>query len=450
MAEPTLLTQPGDDPHQAFALKVVRRLTEKGFRAVFAGGCVRDALLGRVPKDFDVATSARPEEVLALFPRTLSVGAAFGVVVVLSPGAEPHQIEVATFRGDAGYSDGRHPDAVVFTNEVEDAKRRDFTVNGLFFDPLKNEVLDYVDGRRDLERKVIRCIGDPKLRFSEDHLRMLRAIRFATRMNFELDGHTLGAIKDSAPSILTIGAERIRDELCQMLTGPNPRRAFELLKQSRLLQHVLPEIAALEGVEQPQQFHPEGDVWTHTLLLLGQLEHAPLELALGALFHDVGKPRTFERADRIRFNGHEKVGAEMTREIMTRLKFSNAEIERVVSLVAQHMVFKDAPHMRPATLKRFLRQPHFDEHLALHKIDCLASHGGLDNHAFCSEKLREIPPASLRPAPLLTGSDLIALGLKPGPRFKEILQQVEDMQLEGALTDREAAVEWVRKTALSS
>jgi putative nucleotidyltransferase with HDIG domain len=247
-----------------------------------------------------------------------------------------------------------------------------------------------------------------------------------------------------AAAILTISAERIRDELCQTLTGPNPRRAFELLKQSRLLKHVLPEIDALEGVEQPQQFHPEGDVWTHTLLLLGQLENAPLELALGALFHDVGKPRTFERADRIRFNGHEKVGAEMTREIMTRLKFSNAEIERVVSLVAQHMVFKDTTHMRPATLKRFLRQPHFDEHLALHKIDCLASHGSLECYEFCAEKLRETPPAALHPAPLVTGADLIALGLKPGPQFKEILQQVEDRQLEGTLTSREAAVEFVK------
>ncbi len=432
------------NPQHAFALSVVQRLTAAGHRAIFAGGCVRDTLLGLTPKDYDVATAATPDQVLKLFPRTIAVGAAFGVVCVLSPGKDPIQIEVATFRGDTSYSDGRHPDAVVFTNEVEDAKRRDFTINGLFFDPLKNEVLDYVDGRRDLERKVIRCIGDPKLRFGEDHLRMLRAIRFATRMNFELDGHTLGAIKDNAAAILTISQERIRDELCQMLTGPNPRRAFELLKESRLLKHVLPEVEALAGVEQPAQFHPEGDVWTHTLMLLEQLEHAPLELALGALFHDIGKPRTFERADRIRFNGHEKVGAEMTREIMTRLKFSNAEIERVVSLVAQHMVFKDTQRMRPATLKRFLRQPHFDEHLALHKLDCMASHGSLKNYDFCSEKLQAAPPQSLHPAPLITGADLIALGLKPGPDFKAILQQVEDQQLEGGLVDRDGALAFVK------
>jgi poly(A) polymerase len=427
-----------------FAVSVVKTLTEKGYRALLAGGCVRDKLLDKLPKDYDVATSARPEQVMALFERNVPVGVSFGVVCVLGPGENPVQIEVATFRGETGYSDGRHPDTVTFTGEVEDAKRRDFTINGLFYDPLKDEVLDYVGGQDDLKRKVIRCIGDPKQRFTEDRLRMLRAVRFATTLGFEIDGHTLGAIKDCAAGITAISAERIRDELNAMLTGPNPRRALELLKQTRLLKDILPEIDALEGVQQPAQFHPEGDVWTHELLLLGQLENVPLTLALGVLFHDVGKPPTFVQADRIRFNEHEKVGAEMTREIMTRLKYSNEEIDRVVSLVAQHMVFKDTDKMRPSKLKRFIRQPHFEEHLALHRADCLASHGDLTAYEFCSAKLKEAREEELHPEPLIDGNDLIALGLKPGPEFKTILQQVEDLQLEGSLTDRDAALEFVR------
>jgi poly(A) polymerase len=432
-----------------FAVSVIRKLTENGFRAVMAGGCVRDKLRGATPKDYDVATSARPEQVMALFNRNVPVGVAFGVVCVLGPGENPIQIEVATFRGDSTYSDGRHPDSVTFTGEVEDARRRDFTINGLFYDPLKDEVLDYVGGQEDLQRKVIRCIGDPKLRFGEDRLRMLRAVRFASTLDFEIDGHTLGAIKDSAAHITDISAERIREELSSMLSGPNPRRAFELLKKTRLLKHILPEIDAMEGVAQPPQFHPEGDVWTHTLMLLGQLENVPLTLALGVLFHDVGKPPTFVKADRIRFNEHEKVGAEMTRSIMTRLKFSNEEIERVVSLVAQHMVFKDAEKMRPSKLKRFIRQPHFDEHLALHRADCMASHGDLSAYEFCSSKLKEASENELNPEPLITGSDLIGLGLTPGPEFKVILRQVEDLQLEGSLKSRDDALAFVKSNFVS-
>jgi putative nucleotidyltransferase with HDIG domain len=427
-----------------FATGVVRRLNDAGHRALFAGGCVRDMLLGKEPQDYDVATSATPEQVSALFPRSISVGAAFGVITVLSEGEDPMQVEVATFRGETTYSDGRHPDSVCFTDEVEDVKRRDFTVNGLLFDPLKQEVLDYVEGKRDLERKTIRAIGDPKRRFQEDHLRMLRAIRFATRLGFEIEGATFGAIKDNAEKILNISAERIRDELNQMLTGPNPRRAFELLKQSRLLKHILPEIDIMEGVQQPPEFHPEGDVWVHTLMLLGQLENAPLTLALGALFHDVGKPPTFVIADRIRFNEHERVGAEMTEKIMARLKYSNEEIERVCGLVKQHMVFKDTNKMRPATLKKFLRQPHFDEHLALHKLDCMASHRDLTALNFCTEELAKQPPEKLRPEPLVSGVDLIALGLKPGPEFKKILGEVEDRQLEGALSTRDEALAYIK------
>lgn len=433
------------EPLRNFAVSVIEKLAAAGFRAVFAGGCVRDMLLGTQPKDFDVATSAPPQAVMDLFPRNVPVGVAFGVVRVMGEGDNPLQIEVATFRGETTYSDGRHPDHVTFTDEVEDVKRRDFTINGLLFDPLKNEVLDYVDGRRDLERKLVRAIGDPKRRFQEDHLRMLRAIRFATRLNFELDGATFGAIKDHAEKILAISSERIRDELNQMLAGPDPRRAFEFLKSSRLLKHILPEIDCMEGVQQPPQFHPEGDVWTHTLMLLGQLENAPLTLALGALFHDVGKPPTFQLSDRIRFNEHERVGADMTERIMQRLKYSNDEIERVTSLVRQHMVFKDTDKMRPAKLKRFLRQPHFDEHLALHKIDCLSSHKDLSAHDFCVAELARQPQEKLRPEPLVTGADLIALGLKPGPHFKTILTDIEDRQLEGTLTDKESALKFVRE-----
>ena len=433
-----------NEPLRDFAVTVVRTLTAAGFRAVFSGGCVRDSLLGTPPKDFDVATSAPPQAVMDLFPRNVPVGVAFGVVRVMSSGDSPLQIEVATFRGETTYSDGRHPDTVTFTDEVEDVKRRDFTINGLLFDPLKNEVLDYVDGRRDLERKVVRAIGDPKRRFQEDHLRMLRAVRFATRLNFELDGATFGAIKDNADKILSISSERIRDELNQMLSGPNPRRAFELLKSARLLKHILPEIDIMEGVQQPPQFHPEGDVWTHTLMLLGQLENAPLTLALGALFHDVGKPPTFQISDRIRFNEHERVGADMTEKIMQRLKYSNEDIERVVSLVRQHMVFKDTDKMRPSKLKRFLRQPHFEEHLALHKLDCMSSHQDLSAYDFCTAELSQQPPEKLRPDPLITGADLIALGLKPGPEFKAILTDIEDRQLEGTLTDKASALQYVR------
>src|ERR1043165_2592348 len=398
---------------QEFATEVVHKLAQSGHRALFAGGCVRDMVRGAAPKDFDVATSATPAQVMDLFKRTVPVGVAFGVVRVLGPGDAPLCVEVATFRGEGAYSDGRHPDSIVYTTEVEDVKRRDFTINGLLYDPIKQEVLDYVGGKKDLQNRVIRAIGEPKKRFEEDHLRLLRAVRFAARLEFEIDNHTFSSIKDCAPNVVTVSAERIRDELNLMLTGPNPRQAFELLKKCRLLRYVLPNIDALEGVPQPAQFHPEGDVWTHTLMLLGQLHDAPLTLALGALFHDVGKPATIEMADRIRFNEHEKVGAEMTEKNMERLKYPREHIERVVALVRGHMSFKDTQRMRPATLKRFLRQPHFDEHLALHKLDCVASHGDLSAYEFCSNELLRETPETLRPEPLITGDDLIALGMSP-------------------------------------
>lgn len=441
MFRPTLPATPLRD----FATAVAQRLSAAGHRAVFAGGCVRDMLLGVEPQDYDVATSAAPEQTLALFPRAVPVGVAFGVVRVLSPDDPPLEVEVATFRGETTYSDGRHPDQVHFTDEVEDVKRRDFTINGLLYDPLKEEVFDHVDGRRDLDRKLVRAIGDPKRRFGEDHLRVLRAIRFAAKLSFEIDGATFGAIKDLAAKITSISAERIRDELNLMLTGPAPRRACELLRKAGLLKHILPEVDRMAGVAQPPAFHPEGDVWEHTLLLLQNMNEPSETLALGALLHDVGKPPTFEQADRIRFNEHEKVGAAMTEQIMARLKYSNDETARVVDLVKQHMAFKDVERMRPATLKRFLRQPHFDEHLELHRLDCVASHGDLTAYEFCRERRAKLSKEVLHPPPLITGDDLIALGLNPGPRFKTILKDVEDRQLEGELKDKAAALEHVRK-----
>jgi len=434
-----------NEPLRTLARDIVRRLADAGHRALFAGGCVRDLLLGVAPKDYDVATSAKPDEVMKLFTRTVPVGVAFGVVRVLDKGDHPLAVEVATFRGESGYADGRHPTEIHFTNEVEDVKRRDFTVNGLLYDPIKAEVHDYVGGRADLSAKILRAIGDPHQRFAEDHLRLLRAVRFAAQLGFEIEPATFAAVQACAPNIVSISAERVRAELNRMLSGPHPRRALELLKASGLLCHILPEVDALAGVQQPAQFHPEGDVWTHTLMLLGQLSCAPLSVALGALFHDIGKPPTFTLTDRIRFNEHERVGAEMTSKIMRRLKYSNEEVERVVALVKGHMAFKDVDHMRPSTLKKFLRQQHFDEHLALHKIDCLASHGSLEAYDFCREQLGRESEETLRPAPLATGADLIALGLKPGPRFKQILQELEDRQLEGALKDKPSAIQFVRE-----
>jgi poly(A) polymerase len=404
-------------------------------------------LLGKPPKDYDVATDATPEKVMATFPRNVPVGVAFGVVRVLSDDDPPIQVEVATFRGETAYSDGRHPDQVCFTDEKEDVKRRDFTINGLLFDPLNGQVLDHVGGLADIEAKTIRAIGDPNRRFSEDYLRMFRAIRFAARLGFAIEKDTFAAIRDNAERIDGISPERIRDEISLMLTGPSPRTAIEMLDESLLLAQIMPEVDALHGVRQPPDFHPEGDVWIHTMMLLGQLKDSSLSLALGALLHDIGKPPTFVISDRIRFNGHETVGAEMTENIMTRLKFPTDEIERVSSLVRQHMVFKDVESMREAKRKRFLRQDNFRELLELHRIDCIASHGHLTAHEFCLSETKRLPQEALRPARLVTGHDLIEMGLKPSPRFKEILEEIEDMQLEGYIADRDAALKHLAEKA---
>ena len=439
------------------ALHVVRELRRHGFQSYLAGGCVRDMLLGSEPTDYDVTTDATPHEVMRIFPETYAVGAQFGVVLVPLPkdgrefeaAAPPHPIEVATFRSDGIYSDGRHPDQVQYSKSPkEDVQRRDFTINGLLMDPLDNDrVLDFVGGRADLSAGIIRAIGDPERRFQEDKLRMLRAVRFATRFGYTIDPPTFAAIQKLAPTIHQVSRERVRDELTKMLTEGHARQAFELLDQSGLLKEVLPEITRMHGVKQPPQFHPEGDVWVHTMMLLAQLPaNGSRTLAWGALLHDVGKPPTFRVApDRIRFDGHVEVGVRMTHEICRRLNFSNDDTEQIEALVANHMRFKDVERMKPATLKRFLRMPEFDEHMELHRMDCLASHGDLGLYEYATEKLRTIPPEEIRPEPLITGDDLIHLGYAPGPRFKEILARVEDAQLEGKIHSREEAVEFVTR-----
>jgi poly(A) polymerase len=420
------------------ASAIIARLREHGYSAWLVGGCVRDLLLGQTPKDFDVATSARPDELLSLFPKASRVGAHFGVVLVHENEAD---IEVATYRSDLGYSDGRHPSALRFeTDPEQDALRRDFTINALLMDPFTGEVADYTGGRADLAAGIVRAIGDPDRRFGEDHLRLLRAVRFAARLRFTIEPATFAAMRRLAPSIQTISAERVRDELSRILTEGGARRGFELLDASGLLHEALPEIEAMKGVEQPPEFHPEGDVWTHTLLMLDGLREPSLELALGVLLHDVGKPATFRIADRIRFDGHVEKGVEIARRLLNRLRFPNAAIEQAEALIANHMRFKDLPNMRESKVRRFLRMPRFDEHLELHRQDCLSSHGGLANYEFALAKLREVPASQLRPAPLVTGHDLIAAGCTPGPPFAAALREAEDAQLEGRVTTKEEAL----------
>jgi len=434
-----------------FAISIVRTLREKGYQAYLVGGCVRDLLLGREPADYDVATDATPDQVMRIFPETYAVGAQFGVLLVpvgrsLSAGREGKTAEVATFRSDISYSDGRHPDAVRFSKSPqEDVQRRDFTINGLLLDPLTDEVLDFVGGRKDLETGIIRTIGDPELRFSEDKLRMLRAVRFAARFEYTIEPATFFAIQKLAPEIHRVSRERVRDELTKMLTEGHARPAFLLLDQSGQLLEVLPEIGAMKGVEQPPQFHPEGDVFVHTLLLLENLpQPCPTSLAWGALLHDVGKPPTFRVApDRIRFDGHVDVGVKMAEEICRRLRFSNHDTEQILALIKNHMRFAHVQQMKESTFKKFARMPRFEEHLELHRIDCQSSHGDLTSFNFTSEKMASLPPEAIRPAPLISGDDLIEAGYAPGPQFKEILGAVEDAQLEGRLHSKPAAMEFV-------
>jgi poly(A) polymerase len=429
-----------------FAISISRTLREKGYQAYLVGGCVRDLLLGREPADYDVATDATPDEVMRIFPETYAVGAQFGVVLV--PDKEGKTVEVATFRSDIGYSDGRHPDEVRFSKDPkQDVQRRDFTINGLLLDPIKNEVLDFIGGRKDLEAGIIRTIGNPEQRFQEDKLRMLRAVRFAARFGYTVEPKTLAAIQKLTPLMHQVSRERVRDELTKMLTEGKARQAFLLLDESKLLHEVLPEIEAMKGVEQPPEFHPEGDVFVHTLLLLDNLpQPCSRTLAWGALLHDVGKPATFRVApDRIRFDGHVEVGVKMAEDICQRLRFSSDDTEQILALVDNHMRFAHVPRMSESTLKKFLRLPRFEEHVELHRLDCRASHGDLTTYNFTREKLASIPKEAIRPAPLLSGDDLIAAGYQPGPRFKEILGAVEDGQLEERLRSREEAMEFVRR-----
>jgi poly(A) polymerase len=470
------------------ALRIVGELRAAGYEAYLAGGCVRDLLLRREPKDYDVATSATPDVVLGLFERTFAVGAHFGVVLVADGDGDGYVVtEVATYRSDGAYSDGRHPDAVRYTASAEeDVRRRDFTINGLLLEPLqlipqaaemaahpshknkdvarmghpafsalgkvdsavlRSAVVDFVGGVEDLDAGVVRAIGRADARFEEDHLRMLRGVRFAARLGFELEAGTAAAIRSLAPKVNIVSQERVRDELTKMLTEGKARRAFELLEETGLLAEVLPEVARMKGVEQPPQFHPEGDVWVHTLGLLDQLEPGcSLTLAWGALLHDVGKPPTFRRApDRIRFDGHVEMGVAMAAEICRRFRFSNDETRQIVALVENHMRFMDTGRMKTSTLKRFFRLEGFEEHMALHRMDCLAGSGHLENWEFVRERYLAMPEEAVRPKPLITGRELIAAGYRPGAGFKEMLRAVEDAQLEGTIGTADEALRLVRE-----
>ena len=453
---------PGSPQFEA-ALEILKTLRTAGYEAYLAGGCVRDLLLGREPEDYDVATSATPDIVLDMFPRTFAVGAHFGVVLVASEiggackeGAvdERGVTEVATFRSDGAYSDGRHPDAVSYTKSAaEDVQRRDFTINGLLLDPLRlfpdlrAAVIDYVGGLEDLDAGVIRAIGRPEIRFEEDQLRLLRAVRFAARFGFVIESATFNAMRKLAARIHAVSRERIREELTKMLTEGHARRAFELLDETDLLLQVLPEISKMKGVAQPPQYHPEGDVWIHTLMLLEQLEAGcAMTLAWGALLHAVGKPPTYREApDRIRFDGHVEVGVAIGAEICRRFRFSNDETHQILALIENHMRFADAPRMKASTLKRFFRLENFPEHLALHRMDCLTAHRNVDIWKFVRERYESIPEEAVRPVPLITGRELIAAGYTPGPAFKEVLRAIEDAQLEGSITTQEEAMALARE-----
>lgn len=433
------------DEMEKHAREVVKRLQGSGFVAYYAGGCVRDMLRGAEPTDYDIATSARPEQVQALFSRTVAVGAQFGVICVLK---DDNEFQVATFRSDGLYIDGRHPDSVTFSSPRQDAERRDFTVNGMFFDPVGDELIDFVNGRADLEAKVLRAIGNPLDRFHEDRLRMLRAIRFSTTLGYEIESATWEALREQSSDLQGVSAERIREELVRIFLSPQRVRGFDLLDSSGLMCTILPEISKLKGCEQPPQFHPEGDVYVHTRKMLEMLpEEVSTPLVLSVLFHDIGKPGTYSFdlvEQRIRFSGHDRLGAIMTECLMERLRFSRDTINATVEAVERHMVFKDVQKMRVSKLKRFMAGAHFEDELILHKMDCASSHGMLDNFEFLMRKREEFASEPLIPAPLITGNDLIAIGWRPGPQLGKMLEAVQNRQLEGTLKSREEALEWVR------
>ena len=436
-----------DHAHRLHAREIIHRLRESGHEAYFVGGCVRDFILNQTSSDYDIVTSARPEEVMKLFPRTVAIGAKFGVVAVI---IDNHPFEVATFRSDDVYEDGRHPSRIHYSTAREDVFRRDFTINGLLMDPDTGDIIDYVNGRFDIDNKIVRTIGNPGKRFREDYLRLLRAVRFAANLHFDLEPATQDAVKREASNIRHISVERIREELNKILTLGGARRGFELMMQTDILQNILPEICRLKGVEQPPRFHPEGDVWQHTLKMLELLpadgeREKNICLAWGTLLHDVGKALTRSEDEKgVHFYGHVQQGEIIADTIMQRLKFSRMQRETVVNLIRQHMVFMNVRKMRPGRLKRFLRMPDFDLHLELHRLDCLASHGMLDNYEFCREQLQILALDDLHPPRLLTGNDLIAMGFTPGKIIKDILLAVEEEQLEGRIQSVEQAINYVR------
>jgi poly(A) polymerase len=435
-------------PARDAAVALARRLKAAGHEALFAGGCVRDKLLGHPPEDYDIATSAVPSEVLELFPGSNEVGAHFGVVIAKHGG---HHIEIATFRTDGSYRDGRRPESVTFSTPGEDARRRDFTINGLFEVPETGEVIDHVGGMADLKAGVIRAIGDPKARFTEDGLRLLRAVRFAARIGFTIEPETDKALRECAPLLDRISPERVRDEFSKILTSPRRRAGVEHLVDTDLIRHFMPEVLPMIGCDQPPEWHPEGDVYTHTMIMLDMLApDAPLELGLAVLLHDIAKPpcRTVDDAGRIRFNGHDAMGAVMAENILRRLRYPNHVIADVVAMVARHMQFMNVQKMRVAKLKRFMAEPTFDREMELHRVDCASSNGLTDNYEFLQAKETEFAAEPLIPPPLVTGKDLIKLGLQPGPRFKEILETIQTEQLEGRILEREAALELLRNLAL--
>ncbi len=432
----------------AGALEIVKILGNKGHEAFFVGGCVRDALLGVSCDEIDIATSATPEQVQQAFSKTVAVGKSFGVVLVIKGDMK---FEVATFRRESSYGDGRHPERVDYTKSPkEDVRRRDFTINGILYDPVFGELYDYAGGIGDLERRLIRTIGDPGERFGEDRLRMIRAVRFASCLDFELDEAAISSIRDEAAAISVVSRERIREELVKILTRRNPGNGLRLLSSSGLLEHFLPEVECMHGVRQPPEFHPEGDVFEHTCLVMDTLYGNTdglysEELAVAALLHDVGKPPTYSESDRIRFNGHDRVGAKMSEGIGRRLRFSKKQIKRISELILEHLKFKDVFNMRKSTLKRFLSLPYFEEHMQMHLADCMASHGKTDAYDFIREKMEEYGREEIKPPPLLSGQDLIDLGYSPGPVFSEILGRVEELQLENTLSSKNEALDFVLK-----
>ena len=430
------------DHKRQLAERIVRALHDAGHLAVFAGGCVRDMLRQVEPNDYDIATSAHPDQVEQLFPKTVGVGVQFGVVLVI---AEREKFEVATFRVEGKYRDGRRPSTVKFADAQADAQRRDFTINGLFFDPLERRVLDFVGGREDLKKRIIRTIGAPEQRFKEDKLRLLRCVRFASTLGFAIEPATWAALASMADQIKVVSAERIREELTRILTGSNPHEGLRLLDASGLLTELLPEVTALKGVAQPAQFHPEGDVFTHTMLMLKEIEHPSPTLAFAALLHDIGKPPTFQQAkDRIRFHEHDRVGTEMADKILRRLRFANHQRETILACISNHMRFKDVMRMRKATLKRLLARPTFDEELELHRLDCEASHRKLDNFDYLQKAMKEMTIEQVRPKPLVNGHDLLRMGFSEGPILGRVLKQIEELQLGEKITTRKEALAYAR------